>query len=186
MTFSEIHTPGGYTCGEVSSAMQKCIRRGLADDALFWATELDLAGFGEYVFKRLVIIASEDIGLADPQACVRVAALREAWRDQRKKKDSRHAPERLFLVQAVLDVARAPKSRMVDHALIVMYEGQREKRPVPDFALDKHTARGRARKRTWKHFWEEGARLENRAPIDDPYEAPARAIRADRQIEMDF
>jgi len=186
VTFSEIHTPGGYTCGEVSSAMQKCIRRGLADDALFWATELDLAGFGEYVFKRLVIIASEDIGLADPQACVRVAALREAWRDQRKKKDSRHAPERLFLVQAVLDVARAPKSRMVDHALIVMYEGQREKRPVPDFALDKHTARGRARKRTWKHFWEEGARLENRAPIDDPYEAPARAIRADRQIEMDF
>ena len=33
-------------CGEVASALQKCIRRGLADDALFWATELDIAGFG--------------------------------------------------------------------------------------------------------------------------------------------
>lgn len=181
MTFAEVQTPGGYTCGEVSSAMQKCIRRGLADDALFWATELDLAGYGEYVFKRLVIIASEDVGLADLYACIVVATLREAWRDQRKKKDAHHAPERLFLVHAVLYLARTAKSRLVDHTLIVMYEGQRERRPVPDFALDKHTARGRARKRAWKHFWEEGARLENRAPMEDPYEAPAREIRADKQ-----
>jgi len=186
MTFAEVQTPGGYRCGEVASALQKCIRRGLADDALFWATELDLAGYGEYVFKRLVIISCEDIGLADPGAVVRVTALRDAWRDQRKKNDTRHAPERLFLVQAVLDVARAPKSRMVDHALIVMYEGDRPARPVPDFALDKHTARGRAAKRSWKHFWEEGARLENRAALDDPYEAAAREIRADRQIELDL
>jgi hypothetical protein len=47
-------------------------------------------------------------------------------------------------------------------------------------------ARGRAAKRAWKHFWQEGARLENRADLDDPYEAPARKIRQDRQIEMDF
>lgn len=39
-------TPGGYNCGEVTSAMQKCLRRGLDEDALFWATELDLAGYG--------------------------------------------------------------------------------------------------------------------------------------------
>jgi len=89
-------------------------------------------------------------------------------------------------VQAVLDVARAPKSRLVDHALIVMYEGNRPARPIPDFALDKHTARGRAAKRSWKHFWEEGARLENRAPLDDPYEAPARQIRNDKQLDLDF
>jgi replication-associated recombination protein RarA len=48
--------------------MQKCIRRGLERDALFWATELDRSNFGEYVWKRLRIIASEDIGIADPQA----------------------------------------------------------------------------------------------------------------------
>lgn len=57
MTFAEVSTPGGYRCGKVASAMQKCIRRGLADDAPLWATELDLAGYGEYVFKRLQIIA---------------------------------------------------------------------------------------------------------------------------------
>jgi hypothetical protein len=32
---------------------QKCIRRGLEGEALFWATELDLAGYGAYVWKRL-------------------------------------------------------------------------------------------------------------------------------------
>jgi replication-associated recombination protein RarA len=186
MTFAEVQTPGGHRVGEVASAMQKCIRRGLADDALHWATELDLTGYGEYVFKRLTIIASEDVGLADPHAAVIVATLREAWRDQRKKKDERHAPERLFLVHAILYLAAAPKSRMVDHALVVMYEGSREKREIPDFAIDRHTARGRAAKRAWKHFWQEGARLENRADLDDPYEAPARAIRADRQLDFDL
>jgi hypothetical protein len=42
-------TPGGYLAGEVSSALQKSIR--LEREALCWATELDLAGFGNYVFK---------------------------------------------------------------------------------------------------------------------------------------
>src|ERR1051325_2530335 len=125
MTFAELTTSGGYNVGEVASAMQKCIRRGRADDALFWATELDLAGYGEYVFKRLRIIASEDIGLADNSAAQLVAALYASWAAQRKKEDQRHAPERLFLVHAVLYLAGARKSRMVDHALIVMYEGRR-------------------------------------------------------------
>lgn len=186
MTFAEVQTPGGYRCGEVASAMQKCIRRGLADDSLYWATELDLAGFGEYVFKRLKIIASEDIGLADNAAAPLVTALYHHWTAQRKKDDTKHAPERLFLVHAVLYLAAAQKSRKVDHALIVMYEGPRDKRPIPDFALDRHTTRGRAAKRAWKHFWEEGARLENRANLDDPYEIHAREIRADKQLDLDL
>jgi replication-associated recombination protein RarA len=186
MTFAEVQTPGGYRCGEVASAMQKSIRRGLADEALFWATELDLAGFGEYVFKRLKIIASEDIGLADLHAATLTNALYNHWAAQRKKDDTRHAPERLFLVHAVLYLAGCRKSRKVDHALIVMYEGARDRREIPDFALDRHTARGRARKRAWKHFWQEGARLENRADLEDSYEAPAREIRADRQLDLDL
>jgi hypothetical protein len=115
-----------------------------------------------------------------------VATLRESWRDQRKKKDERHGPERLFLVHAVLYLARAPKSRLVDHALIVHYEGPRGRREIPDFALDRHTGRGRAAKRAWKHFWQEGARLENPADIADSYAGRAREIRVDRQIEMEF
>jgi replication-associated recombination protein RarA len=186
MTFSEVITPGGYKCGEVASAMQKCIRRGLADDALFWATELDLAGFGDYVFKRLKIIASEDVGLAHEPAALTIHALYQTWLEQRKKKDTHHAPERLFLVHAVLFLARCKKSRMVDHALICMYEAAREQREIPDFALDKHTARGRSRKRGWAHFWEHGAHVENRAVLDDPYEAKAKATRRDSQLDLEL
>ena len=182
MTFAEQLTEGGYNCAEATSAMQKCIRRGLEADALFWATELDRSGFGAYVFKRLRIIASEDIGLADPLAVVVVRALSDNWLEQRKKDDSKHAPERLFLVHAVQYLSRAPKSRAVDHALVVCYEGPRPKREVPDFALDKHTGRGRARKRGWAHWWEEGCQLAQGQPVD--YEAAARAIRRDAQIEM--
>jgi hypothetical protein len=82
----ELTTPGGYKCGEVASALQKCIRRGLADDALFWATELDLASYGEYVRKRVRIIASEDVGLADNSACLTILTLYQSWQLQRKKK----------------------------------------------------------------------------------------------------
>ena len=186
MTFAEMQTPGGHRCGEVASALQKCIRRGLGDDALYWATELDLAGFSEYVWKRLRIIASEDVGLADSAAAVTIHALYQHWLEQRKKKDTRHAPERLFFIHAILYLARAPKSRLVDHALIVHYEGPRERREIPDFALDRHTSRGRAAKRAWKHFWEQGARLENRADLDDPYERQAREIRRDQQLDFDL
>jgi replication-associated recombination protein RarA len=186
MTFSELTTPGGYKCGEVTSAMQKCIRRGLEEDALFWATELDLAGYPEYVWKRLKIIASEDVGLGDNSAAPTISALYQHWLEQRKKKDTRHAPERLFLVHAVLILCRAAKSRAVDHALIALYEAPREKREIPDFAKDRHTAAGRKLRRGWKHFWSEGAKLANKAELPDPYEAIARKTRVDRQRELDL
>lgn len=182
MTFAEQSTAGGYKCGEVASALQKSIRRGLEEDALFWATELDMSNFGEYVWKRLRIIASEDIGQADPGVAVRLRALYDNWRDQRKKEDSRHAPERLFLVDAIMTLCRAKKSREVDCALIVFYEGVRGLRPIPDYALDRHTGRGKAKHRAWRHFWEEGARLDTGdIPV---YEPRARMIRRDAQTEL--
>lgn len=185
MTFAEMTTPGGYKCGEVASALQKCIRRGLEEDALFWATELDMAGFGEYVWKRLRIICSEDVGLASPGLAAEIRALYDNWVDQRKKKDERHGPERLFLVHAVFILSRAPKSRMVDHALITLYEGHREPREIPDFALDRHTLRGRRMRRGWKHFWEEGARVEGEV-ITDSWRIYAHQIRQEAQQEFDL
>lgn len=185
MTFAEMTTPGGYKCGEVASALQKCIRRGLEEDALFWATELDMAGFGEYVWKRLRIICSEDVGLASPGLAAEIRALYDNWLDQRKKKDERHGPERLFLVHAVFILSRAPKSRMVDHALITLYEGRRELREIPDFALDRHTLRGRRMRRGWKHFWEEGARV-NSPAFQDDWLTRAREIRQEPQQEFDL
>lgn len=184
MTFSELTSVGGYKLGEAASAMQKCIRRGLEPDALFWATELDISGYGEYVWKRLKIITSEDVGLASPQLAATVHALYLCWLEQRKKADVRHGPERLFLVHAVILLARSPKSRLVDHALIAFYEAQRPPRPIPDFALDKHTARGKALRRGHEHFWTQGAQIANAGDVSDPYLDTARRTRVDSQSEL--
>src|SRR5207249_2071115 len=71
-------TIGGYNGYQVTSALQKCIRRGLEKDALFWATELWAScnkDGREYIWHRLRVISSEDVGLADNSVCVQVSAL---------------------------------------------------------------------------------------------------------------
>ena len=168
-------TQGGYLKGEVASAMQKEIRRGNEQEALFWATELELAGNGEYVWKRLKIIASEDVGLADNQATILVGALYDHWLKVKPTASGEAAKyasfHRIFIAHAVIYLARAPKSRMLDHALMAMYEGPRKHPAIPDYALDKHTAAGKRLGRGKRHFVEEGSHLENEAPVRDPYRA---------------
>lgn len=88
------------------------------------------------------------------------------------------------MVHAVILLCRASKSRLVDHALIVLYEGKRAAREIPDFALDKHTARGRQRRRGWKHFWSEGAKLHPEGELLDIYRDRAREIRQDAQFDL--
>lgn len=175
--FSQLHTPGGYQNGEVASALQKAIRRGNEREALFWATELDLGGGGAYVWKRLLIISSEDVGIADTSVAVAVRALYDNWLEMTKKvRDPRYAGfYRVFLLHAVCVLARAPKSRMLDHALIVMYAAERPHPPIPDYALDWHTSEGRNRGRGAQHFLDEGAKLANVSPTPDPYEAEGRS-----------
>jgi replication-associated recombination protein RarA len=179
--FSEQPTPGGHTCGEATSAMQKEIRRGRDREALYWATELALAGFGNYVWKRLRIIASEDVGLGEQMMAVLVRTLYENWEQQRKHDKGDEATANLFLVHAVLALARAPKTRIVDHAYVVVVQGPRPRLEVPDYALDMHTKQGRNLKRGAGHFYAEAAPVSPAAKIDDPFEDEARAI--DEQLE---
>ena len=169
----KVTTRNGHPLGEVASAFQKAIRRGLEDEALHWGIELDMSNYGEYAWKRLRIMTSEDVGLAEPNLAATVYALYQNWVDQRRKKDVKHGPERLFLVHAILLLVRAKKSRVVDHALITYY-GNHDHRPIPDYALDKHTGAGRRLGRGVQHFFDEGIKLANRAELDDPYMQKAR------------
>ncbi len=186
--FGQLTTIGGYRNDEVASAMQKSIRRGLEADALFWATELDLSGFGEYAWKRLRIMCSEDCGPDNPDLPAAITALYTNWLALRKKDDVKLAPERLFLVDAVIRLCRAVKWRGVDNALVVFYEGPRPRREVPDYALDRHTSRGRQRGRGWQHFFAEGAALEHAGalPQPDAYSAAAQRIRRDHGTQAEL
>ena len=90
------------------SALHKSIRGSDADAALYWLARM-LAG-GEdplFIARRLVRAASEDIGLADPQALVQANAAKEAY-------DFIGSPEgELALAQATVYLATAPKSNRV-------------------------------------------------------------------------
>jgi len=151
-------TVNGHNLFEVVSGLQKAIRRGQVDDALYWATDMDLSGFSGYLWRRLFIIACEDIGLANPDAITQVNALFNAYHAQKPSKNQ--GPKRLMLAQAVIVLATSPKSRLVDDAMVVHYwDHENQYREVPDYALDKHTSKGRSQGRGAEHFAEEGGQL---------------------------
>ncbi|WP_363350344.1 replication-associated recombination protein A [Methylocystis echinoides] len=87
------------------SALHKCVRGSDPDAALYYfARMLDAGEDPLFLARRLVRMAVEDIGLADPQALVVANAAKDAY-------DFLGSPEgELALAQAVIYVATAPKS----------------------------------------------------------------------------
>jgi putative ATPase len=87
------------------SALHKSVRGSDPDAALYWLARM-LAG-GEdplYIARRLVRMAVEDIGLADPNALVQTIAAKDTY-------DFLGTPEgELALAQATVYLALAPKS----------------------------------------------------------------------------
>jgi replication-associated recombination protein RarA len=181
--FSALKTPGGFRMDEVRSALQKSIRRGNERQALYWASEIDLSGYANYLWKTLRVICSEDVGLGEPHLPATIQALYAAWKDVVAAEKPKKAPQdslgMIFIAHAVVLLARAAKSRMVDNACVVMYTVERRagmKMQIPPFALDHHTSRGRRLGRTEAACYDESSRVENPADVDDPYADEARAI----------
>lgn len=169
-------TKQGYSLFEVASAFQKSVRRGLEDEAMYWAVELFESGYDEYCWKRMRIISSEDVGLAEPMMPAVIHGLYSNFKEQKKKKDDKHRPERLFFTHAVLALVRAKKSRVVDHALLHYWNSYgHEKREIPSFAFDKHTEKGKTAGLGWKHFFEEGTKLENQGEVEGEEEYKQKA-----------
>ncbi len=175
-------TESGYPFDEVASALQKSIRRGLEEDAMFWAIEME-SKFPDYLWKRLQVISIEDIGIADMQTVLYVAEMRRLYQELKKEYDKEPKRKsrsfRMVLSNAILAMCRAKKSRIGDEFQIVMY-CRREaglRLDIPDYALDMHTGRGRGMKRGADHFWAEGVRLENEFRLKNPYTEEAVKIR---------
>jgi len=87
------------------SALHKALRGSDPQAALYYLARMLVAGEEPlYVVRRLVRFASEDVGLADPQALVQCLAAKDAY-------DFLGSPEgELAIVQACLYLATAPKS----------------------------------------------------------------------------
>jgi replication-associated recombination protein RarA len=178
MTFYKITTVRGYAAPECVSALQKAIRRCDDQQALYWAVELDRSGLGFYVWRRLLIMVSEDIGLAEPGLPAQIFALYSTWREMNAWNNRNH-PERLMFTHAVLLMARAKKSRTLDHATHVAYTINDRLYDIPDYALDFHTREGKRRGNGLDHWYAEAATLNNQVPVDDPWEDWSRRLAYD-------
>lgn len=87
------------------SALHKSLRNSDVDASLYWLARMLAAGEDPlYIARRLVRFASEDIGLADPQALTLALNAKQAY-------DFIGSPEgELALAEAVIYMASAPKS----------------------------------------------------------------------------
>lgn len=164
-------TINGYNYLEVVSTLQKAIRRGDEEHALFFATEVILSGKDEALWRRLKVITSEDVGLAALSAPAIIESLHAGYKEAKKqKKDSK--PERLMIFHAVLFLCRSKKSRLVDWAVNAYFPNHGEDLiQIPDYAFDMHTLKGRQQGKGLSHFVSEGCRLENhkKQPLEDAY-----------------
>jgi putative ATPase len=119
---------GGEEHYNLASALIKSLRNSDVNAALYWLARMIEGGADPiFIVRRLCILASEDIGLADPQAMVQAAAAAEITK-------LIGLPEALFpLTQATIYLARAPKSNAVMRAYWAAQSDATEtaREPVP-------------------------------------------------------
>lgn len=153
-------TKKGYDFYEVASSFQKSIRRGLLDEAMYWGIELYESSYAEYAWKRMVIMASEDVGLGEPSCIVQIMALKQSYDYLELRHDQ--GAKKLPFTQAVVVLVKSRKSRFVDHAITVYWQQNREEvKPIPDWAYDMHTRKGKAMGRGLSYFYKESCLIAN-------------------------
>jgi putative ATPase len=119
---------GGEDYYNLISALIKSVRNSSVDAALYWLARLIEGGADPmFIARRLCILASEDVGMADPNAMVQAAAAAQIT----------HLiglPEALFpLSQATIYLAKAPKSNavMTAYGAAAADATQSAREPVP-------------------------------------------------------
>lgn len=161
----QIFTKQGYDFFEVSSSMQKAIRRADHKLAGFFALELFHSGFHNYVWKRLLTISAEDCyGIITQE----IEALEHGFYRVNEGK-SKKEKGRIFISKAVLILCDVKKSRDSDHLQCLVYdkklslsdqeienyfdEVRKEHPEIPEYAYDVHTIKGKMRGKTKKQFF---------------------------------
>jgi len=95
------------------SAFIKCMRASDVDAALYWLARMIESGEDpKFIARRMIIFASEDVGLADPEAVQVAAAVVQAV-------DFVGLPEaQISLAHGTVYLAKAPKNRTAYNALM--------------------------------------------------------------------
>ncbi len=118
---------------DVVSAFIKSLRGSDADAGLYWLARMLEAGEDpRFIARRMIILASEDVGMADPQALLVAVAAAQAV-------EHVGLPEaQLNLAHAAVHLARAPKSNAVYRAIGRARQDAAANDPVPMHLRDTH------------------------------------------------
>jgi len=166
----EMRTKSGISLDVAVSGLQKEVRRGNIENAVFLVQDMVMAGFIRYAWRRLMIIAAEDCG-ADPIPTMAVHACYE--NDKMSSQDFKNGKgnEGVLITQAVVFLCKSKKNRFNDdlwcYLLKIRKDGQ--KPIVKDFFLDEHTEKGREMGRKEDYWYRESSKLENKTG-ENPYE----------------
>jgi putative ATPase len=155
------------------SALIKSIRGSDADAAIYWLARMLEGGEDiRFLSRRLVILASEDVGNADPSALPLAVATAQAC-------ELVGLPEcQLNLAQAVSYLACAPKSNASTVAISEAKRDLRESRtlPVPRHLRDAHyrgaKAMGHGEGYQYAHHAEEGVARQEYLGVEREYYRP--------------
>ncbi|MFM2094704.1 MAG: Replication-associated recombination protein [Planctomycetota bacterium] len=167
------YDPSGDEHYDTASALIKSIRGGDPDAGIYWLARMLEAGEDiRFICRRLVILASEDIGNADPQALPLAVAAMQAC-------EFIGLPEcQLPLAQAVTYLACAPKSNAATLAIGEARRDVRENRtlPVPVALRDSHyggaTRLGHGEGYQYSHEAPDGIAAQDYLGIDREYYRP--------------
>ena len=172
----------GDTHYDCASALIKSIRGSDADAGLYWLARMLEGGEDvRFLSRRLVILASEDVGNADPRGLMIAVAAMQAT-------EFVGLPEcQLALAQAVTYLALAPKSNACTTAIGAARRDVREQAviPVPRHLQDKHYAGakrlGHGQGYAYSHDAADGIAAQDYLGVEKRYYEPV-----DRGFERDL
>lgn len=162
-------TRNGLNGDEVISALQKSIRRGKERDACEFAYEMYITSpqFEEKLWRRLLAISVEDIGMGNTNAPIFIHSLNQ----MRKEFQYNEADRAMFFIHAIRYLCQSEKERSSDllKNIVIKNFAMGYVPEIPDIALDKHTTRGKKMGRGSEHFLNEASIVIPQKKVDNHY-----------------
>lgn len=162
-------TRNGLNGDEVISALQKSIRRGKERDACEFAYEMYITSpqFEEKLWRRLLAISVEDIGMGNTNAPIFIHSLNQ----MRKEFQYNEADRAMFFLHAIRYLCQSEKDRSSDllKNIVIKNFAMGYVPEIPDIAFDKHTTRGKKMGRGSEHFLNEASIVIPQKKVDNHY-----------------
>ncbi|MBO0446542.1 hypothetical protein JZO78_09305 [Enterococcus ureilyticus] len=167
--WARVKTRNNLNGDEVVSALQKSIRRGNERAACDFAYEMYITSpqFEEKLWRRLLAISVEDIGMGNENAAIMINNLNQ----MRKEFQYNESDRAMFFFHAIRYLCHSEKDRSSDllKNIVIKSFAMGYVPEIPDIALDKHTTRGKEMGRDSKHFLNEASIVIPQAEVTNDY-----------------